>query len=112
MGSYSISLITIMGLIGEQCTPCQDAANAPDGGGLAGRWWRGWANVHRMHAYYLPLLNADICAWYLSQANDNSWYIGAAIVASFVFVVSSWYGGRFLYRKWHARGDRNAAPAE
>ena len=62
MGSYSISLITIMGLIGEQCTPCQDAANAPDGGGLAGRWWRGWANVRRMHTYYLPLFNADICA--------------------------------------------------
>ncbi|KAM5533590.1 hypothetical protein V8D89_012703 [Ganoderma adspersum] len=87
--AFSISLITIMGLIGEQCTPCQDAANAPDGGGLAGRWWRGWAN-----------------------ANDNSGYIGAAIVASFVFVVSSWYGGRFLYRKWHTRGDRTAARVE
>lgn len=40
-----ISLITIMGLIGDNCTPCQNAANAPDGGGLAGRWWRGWAAV-------------------------------------------------------------------
>ncbi|KAJ7895350.1 hypothetical protein B0H13DRAFT_2338948 [Mycena leptocephala] len=43
-----------MGLIGEQCTPCREAAEAPDGGGLAGRWWIGWAS-----------------------ANNNSGYIGA-----------------------------------
>ncbi|KAH9889835.1 NicO-domain-containing protein [Cubamyces lactineus] len=78
--AFSISLITIMGLIGDNCTPCQNAANAPDGGGLAGRWWRGWA-----------------------RANDNSGYIGAAIVGSFIAVVSSWYGVRFLHRKWKAR---------
>ena len=41
----SISLITIMGLIGDNCKRCQEAAEAEDGGGLAGRWWRGWANV-------------------------------------------------------------------
>lgn len=34
-----------MGLIGDNCKPCQDAANDPDGGGLAGRWWRGWDAV-------------------------------------------------------------------
>ncbi len=45
MVAFSISLITTMGLIGDHCTPCQNAANAEDGGGLAGRWWRGWANV-------------------------------------------------------------------
>ena len=45
--AFSISLITTMGLIGDHCTPCQNAANAEDGGGLAGRWWRGWANVRR-----------------------------------------------------------------
>ncbi|KAI0662057.1 NicO-domain-containing protein [Cubamyces menziesii] len=78
--AFSISLITIMGLIGDNCTPCQNAANDPDGGGLAGRWWRGWA-----------------------KANDNSGYIGAAIVGSFIAVVSGWYGARFLYRKWKAR---------
>ncbi|KAI0632023.1 NicO-domain-containing protein [Trametes polyzona] len=78
--AFSISLITIMGLIGDNCTPCQNAANAEDGGGLAGRWWRGWAN-----------------------ANDNSGYIGAAIVGSFIAIVSCWYGARFAYRKWHAR---------
>lgn len=44
---HSISIIEIMGLIEGACTSCQDAENAPDGGGLAGRWWRGWANVRR-----------------------------------------------------------------
>lgn len=34
-----------MGLIGDNCTQCQDAANDPDGGGLAGSWWRAWARV-------------------------------------------------------------------
>jgi high-affinity nickel-transport protein len=40
-----ISLITIMGLIQEHCSQCTAAANAEDGGGIAGAWWRGWANV-------------------------------------------------------------------
>jgi len=69
--AFSISLITIMALIREQCAPCQEAAEAPDGGGLVGRWWRGWAT-----------------------ANDNSGYIGAGIVGSFVVVVAGWYAGR------------------
>ncbi|KAJ7459939.1 NicO-domain-containing protein [Mycena latifolia] len=71
--AFSISLITIIGLIGDECTRCQEAANAPDGGGLAGSWWRGWA-----------------------KANDNSGYIGAAIVGAFVVVVACWYAGRRL----------------
>jgi hypothetical protein len=41
----SISLIEIMGLIGENCVPCQAAAEDPEGGGLAGSWWRFWASV-------------------------------------------------------------------
>jgi nickel/cobalt transporter (NiCoT) family protein len=45
MTAISISLITIMGLIGENCGPCTKAAEAEDGGGLAGSWWRGWARV-------------------------------------------------------------------
>ncbi|TBU39468.1 NicO-domain-containing protein [Dichomitus squalens] len=81
--AFSISLITTMGLIGDNCTPCRSAANAPDGGGLAGRWWRGWA-----------------------KANDNSGYIGAAIVGTFVLVVSSWYGLRFLHGKRQAQKNR------
>ncbi len=43
--AFSISLITIMGLIGERCAQCTAAANAKDGGGLAGSWWRAWARV-------------------------------------------------------------------
>ncbi|CAK5269908.1 unnamed protein product [Mycena citricolor] len=83
--AFSISLITIMGLIGDQCTPCQRAANAPDGGGLAGKWWRGWAN-----------------------ANDNSGYIGAAIVGGFVFLVAFWY----LVRHLRLRGQVGTIQAE
>jgi hypothetical protein len=43
----SISLIEIMGLIGDNCRPCLEAAEADGGhgGGLAGKWWRGWAKV-------------------------------------------------------------------
>lgn len=41
----SISLIEIMGLIGHYCGKCEAAASAPDGGGLAGKWWRAWAEV-------------------------------------------------------------------
>lgn len=40
-----IALITIISLIGENCSRCVAAAEAEDGGGLAGSWWRGWANV-------------------------------------------------------------------
>ena len=43
--AFSISLITIMSLIGERCAQCAAAANAEDGGGLAGSWWRAWARV-------------------------------------------------------------------
>jgi len=64
--AFSISLITIMGLIGENCSKCRAAAEAEDGGGLAGSWWRGWA-----------------------KANDNSGYIGAAIVGGFLAIVAA-----------------------
>ena len=49
----SISLIVLMGLIANNCSPCIAAADADDGhgGGLAGRWWRGWANV-RFYTIY------------------------------------------------------------
>ncbi|KAK7469310.1 hypothetical protein VKT23_003794 [Stygiomarasmius scandens] len=79
--AFSISLITIMALIGENCSSCQKAAEAEDGGGLAGRWWRGWA-----------------------QANDSSGYIGAAIVGAFVVIVAAWYGVGWCMRKY---GKRN-----
>ncbi|KAG5733763.1 Hydrogenase nickel incorporation protein hupN, partial [Termitomyces sp. T112] len=44
--AFSISLITIMGLIGEQCNRCSRAAEAEDGGGLEGSWWRAWARAN------------------------------------------------------------------
>ncbi|KAI0345970.1 NicO-domain-containing protein [Trametopsis cervina] len=78
--AFTISLIEIMGLIGDNCTPCQDAANAPDGGGLAGSWWRGW-----------------------DRANDQSGYIGAAIVGAFVTVVALSYGSRYVYGKYQRK---------
>lgn len=48
-----------MGLIGENCKACREAAEAEDGhgGGLAGSWWRAWAT-----------------------ANDNSGFIGTLYV--------------------------------
>ena len=72
----SISLITIMGLIGEECAPCREAAEDKDNHSLAARWWRGWA-----------------------QANAKSGYIGAAIVGGFLAVVIGWYGIRWVSRK-------------
>jgi nickel/cobalt transporter (NiCoT) family protein len=68
----SISLITIMGLIGEECVPCREAAEDEDNHSLAARWWRGWA-----------------------RANEQSGYIGAAIVGAFIAVVLGWYGLRW-----------------
>lgn len=64
-----------MSLIGEECAPCLAAAESEDadGGGLAGRWWRGWA-----------------------EAGDNSGYIGAGIVGAFVAIVGGWYGWRWV----------------
>jgi high-affinity nickel-transport protein len=43
--SCSISIIEVMSLIGEKCQSCKEAAEAEDGGGLAGAWWRAWAFV-------------------------------------------------------------------
>ncbi|WVQ78188.1 hypothetical protein IAT38_000271 [Cryptococcus sp. DSM 104549] len=78
--ALSISLITIMGLIGENCTQCTEAAADPDGGGLAGSWWRAWA-----------------------RANDQSGYIGAAIVGCFAAILFGYYGGRWAVKKWSAK---------
>ncbi|KAH9080626.1 NicO-domain-containing protein [Lactarius deliciosus] len=73
-----ISLITTMGLIGDECAKCRAAAESDRG--LAGKWWRLWA-----------------------KANDNSGYIGAGIVGTFVLVVGGWYGGRWVVNKWKKR---------
>ena len=46
------------------------------------------------------LVSADATA---KQANDNSGYIGAAIVGSFVAIVAIWYASRWAWRKLRAR---------
>ncbi|KAL5481000.1 hypothetical protein ACEPAI_9941 [Sanghuangporus weigelae] len=84
--AFSISLITIMALIGENCDPCQRAAEDPDGGGLAGSWWRAWA-----------------------KAADQSGYIGAAIVGLFVAILVGWYGGRWALQKMKKRRNEQIA---
>jgi len=74
--AFSVSLITIMGLIGEECRPCREAAEDEDNHSLAAVWWRGWA-----------------------QANEQSGYIGAAIVGAFLAVVLGWYSSRWALRR-------------
>ncbi|KAF9565754.1 NicO-domain-containing protein [Agrocybe pediades] len=89
--AFSISLITIMGLIGEQCGSCVAAAEADDGhgGGLAGSWWRGWAN-----------------------ANDKSGFIGVAIVGVFLLIVLLWFGVGWARRKIESRRIPNRGERE
>ncbi|KIM89142.1 hypothetical protein PILCRDRAFT_813050 [Piloderma croceum F 1598] len=83
--AFSISILTIMGLIGNNCRLCREAASAQDGhgGGLAGSWWRFW-----------------------TKANDNSGLIGAGIVGSFILVVSAWYIARLVGRRSGAKRAR------
>jgi len=76
----SISLIMIMGLIGDNCRSCRAAAEAKDGGGVAGSWWRGWA-----------------------KANQNSGYIGAAIVGGFLAIVAVGHTYKWSARKVKGR---------
>ena len=71
-----------MGLIGEECEPCREAAEDEDNQSLAARWWRGWA-----------------------QANKQSGYIGAAIVGGFITVVLGWYGLRRVLRRGPSRSS-------
>ncbi|WWC69592.1 uncharacterized protein I206_103535 [Kwoniella pini CBS 10737] len=75
--ALSISFITMMGLIGENCKKCLESAQDPNGGGLQGNWWRFWFKV-----------------------NDQSGYIGAAIVGCFAFILSSYYGIKFGMSKY------------
>jgi high-affinity nickel-transport protein len=86
--ALAISLIEIMGLIGENCQKCTDAAEAEDGGGLAGSWWRAWA-----------------------KANDASGYVGAAIVGVFVLILVVYHGARWWWKKRGGEG-RALARAE
>ncbi|KAG9315800.1 hypothetical protein JVU11DRAFT_3449 [Chiua virens] len=73
-----------MGLIGDNCGRCQAAASAPNDGGIAGAWWRGWAQVSRTR----PNLILKVM---VAQANKNTGYIGAGIVGIFIMVIVGWY---------------------
>ncbi|KAL7422215.1 hypothetical protein Q5752_002861 [Cryptotrichosporon argae] len=84
--ALAISLIEIMGLAADNCTPCQDAANDPDGGGLTGSWWRAW-----------------------EAANDASGYVGAAIVGCFILVLAVYHAGRCGWKRYRTRrADKDA----
>ncbi|KAF5348543.1 hypothetical protein D9756_009585 [Leucocoprinus leucothites] len=74
--AFAISLITIMGLIGDHCSQCIAAAEAEDGGGLAGAWWRGWAN-----------------------AGGHSGFIGVGIVGAVLVIVVGWYLSIWVIRR-------------
>ncbi|WVR05065.1 hypothetical protein IAU60_002077 [Kwoniella sp. DSM 27419] len=82
--ALSISLITTMGLIGENCASCTEAAEDPNGGGLAGSWWRAWF-----------------------RANDQSGYIGAAIVGCFAAILFGYYAVRWGLKRYRSRGERD-----
>jgi high-affinity nickel-transport protein len=86
-----------MGLIRDNCATCSAAAK--NSHGLAGGWWRFWAKVRDLHVVVLTE-HALTQVPQRRQANDNSGYIGAGIVGSFVMVVGGWYGGRWVFSKW------------
>jgi high-affinity nickel-transport protein len=44
-----------MGLIGEKCQSCKEAAEAEGGGGLAGSWWRAWGYVSELERHWLTI---------------------------------------------------------
>jgi len=106
-GFFSISIITIMGLIGERCSQCQEAAQRGDGGGLAGSWWRGWAKV-----YFLSLHLEILSSLLIPKANDNSGFIGAGIVGVFVILVLGWYTIRWVIKQWKRRGTSPSVEGE
>jgi high-affinity nickel-transport protein len=83
----SIGLIVLLGLIGDECARCVRAADKQDetgDGGLEGRWWLAWR-----------------------RANDQSGYIGAAIVGVFALSLAVFYASRWL----RSRYARPATPA-
>lgn len=87
----SISVIEVMGLIGENCVSCREAADAEGGGGFAGAWWRAWAKVGLLLKKRIELMTI--------QANDLSGLIGAGIVGTFALILVVYHGGQWLRRR-------------
>lgn len=80
MVAFAISIIVLVGLIGDQCARCSAAADRQEqsgDGGLEGRWWLAWR-----------------------QANDNSGYVGAGIVGVFALCVVGYFGGTYIRKRW------------
>lgn len=96
-----------MGLIGENCTSCQEAAEDPDGGGLAGSWWRAWARVSWPSQSRFCIEHDMQCVALTSQANDQSGYIGAAIVGVFAAILLGYHVGKWGLKKW---GEKKNGP--
>lgn len=83
-------------MIGENCQRCSDAAEAEDGGGFAGAWWRFWAKVSLN--WIKVVWRREV--WLISvKANDLSGVIGAAIVGTFAVILAIYHGGRWVYRR-------------
>lgn len=83
--AFAISIITLMGLIGENCDRCVRAAVEQDetqDGGLEGRWWLFW-----------------------QKANDASGIIGACIVGGFVAILLVWYLGKAISKRYRSRHE-------
>ena len=77
--AFAISIITLVGLIGENCDRCARAAAKQDetyDGGLEGRWWLFW-----------------------QKANDASGIIGACILGGFAAVLLIWYVGKAALKR-------------
>jgi hypothetical protein len=56
-------------------------------------------------SFYYPLFD------YLLQANENSGYIGAAIIGAFLAIVASWYLVVWLWKKWNTRPSHGQQPS-
>lgn len=85
MIAFAIGVIVLLGLIGDRCSSCSQAADRQEesgNGGLAGRWWLTWR-----------------------RANENSGYVGAGIVGVFAVLMAVWFVSRYILSKRRVRSS-------
>ncbi|SNX87406.1 related to high-affinity nickel transport protein nic1 [Melanopsichium pennsylvanicum] len=100
--AFAISIITLMGVIGENCNRCVRAATKQqeqesktkspqsaeegqgEGGGLEGRWWLFW-----------------------QKANDSSGIIGACIVGGFITILLLYYIGKAMINRYRVTQSKS-----
>ncbi|CAO1637372.1 unnamed protein product [Sympodiomycopsis kandeliae] len=89
--AFIISIIVIMSLLAENCKSCarslelhQEPENG-NNGGLAGRWWNFW-----------------------SVLGEQSGYIGAGIVALFLFALVIWWSVAWVQNRRHRKTETKA----